>query len=158
MGLYTKIDLFSFADFYHRYATIGFTMDELLWNFQQYKERPRDLMAPERLKKPKLKPDKPSHKLLREILANAASLCDVTIEAVNGNSHERVLVTPRQLTCYVAMQCGFDPADIWKVLKWDRSGNYHRAKKAAIYAQVDKDFRHKLNLLLDKFGQPEFSA
>lgn len=159
MGLYSKIDLFGFADYYHRFATTGLTMDEMFLNWKKYTENPRDINdivnIPKKLKK-EIASVKPPATKLWSVLKVACRIHGVTREDVNSKNRKRELAIVRQQVCYVANELGFKPADIPTILKWDRSQTYHRIRKCEELAGSTKDFRWKLNQLLDAFGLENF--
>jgi hypothetical protein len=159
--MYSKIELFAFADFYHRFAATGLTMDEMLHNFTKYSKKPRDITAPIKApgkvapEKVKLKP--PSQDLTR-MLETACEIRGVSVNQVNGKGRERELVDVRQWVSYVGLVHGFEPPDFLRILKWDRSGIYHKSKKCVDLAETVKDYRDGLNLVLNAFAHPDFIA
>ena len=159
MGLYTKIDLYGFADYYHRFATTGLTLDEMFLNWKKYTENPRDVNdivnLPKKLKK-EIASVKPPATKLWSILKVACEINGVSKEDVNGKSQKRELSVVRQQVCFVAIELGFKPADIPTILKWDRSQTYHRVKKCKELATSTKEFRWNLNQLLKAFGLENF--
>lgn len=155
MGLFSKIELFGFADFYHRWADSGLTMDEMLQNYQRYQNKPRDIHEP--IKPPKGVVErrqrvKPPGERLTRLAAAASDLKDVNVSEVNGRVRTRELVTVRQWVAYVGMSMGFEPPDFVAILGWERSGVYHKARKALQYSTTERDYRRDLNYLLEAFG------
>ena len=159
MGLYTKIDLYGFADYYHRFATTGLTLDEMFLNWKKYTENPRDVNdivnLPKKLKK-EIASVKPPATTLWSVLKTACKIHGVSRERVNGKSQKRELSIVRQQVCFVAIELGFQHSDIPTILKWDRSQTYHRVKQCKELAISTKEFRWKLNQLLKAFGLDNF--
>ena len=160
MSIYSKIELFGFADYYHRFATTGLTMDEMFLNWVKYSENPRDIndivKLPRRLKEEIARVKPPAIKLW-SILKMACRINGVEYTDVNSVNRKRELAQVRQQVCYVAMELGFIPADIPKILKWDRSQTYARVKKCRELATSTKKFREDLDELLDAFGLEPFT-
>ena len=159
MGIYSKVEMFAFADFYHRWARTGLTMEEMLINWQRYKDKPRSILDP--IKPPGGKravqvPVKPSQQLLRDVLASASGIMGVKPAAVNGKGRQRELVTVRQMVAYVGMQLGFEPPDFNSILGWERSGIYHKERKASQFGNLEKPYRDKINKLCSEFGVATF--
>lgn len=159
MSLYTKIELFGFADFYHRFAITGLTMDEMLVNYLKYKDEPRDIHDPLRVPrklKIELKSPRPPSSLLKKIVEKSCWLNDVLLSLVYSKDQHRPTVQAKQMACYVGIEAGFKPAEFAEILKWDRSQTYQRAKKCIILSDTDKSYCNKLNQLLRTFGFAEY--
>ena len=161
MDLYTKLDMYGFADFYHRYSQTGLTMDEMLFNYSKYSNKPRDLN--DKIKPPgqdvvaKKKPK--THMVdLVNIRKLACDIKGVTIAQVDSKDRKRDFVDVRQWVCYVGLVHGFEPPDFLRILKWDRSGVYHKSKKCVDLAERTTEYREGLNLVLNAFGHNEFIA
>ena len=159
MSLYTKIDLFGFADYYHRFATTGLTFDEMFINWKKYTENPRDINdiinLPKKLKEEIARVKPPAIKMW-SILKAACEINGVKREDVNRKSSKRELVIVRQHVCYVAIELGFIPIDVHSILKWDRTQTYHRVKACRELATSTKQYRDNLNQLLEAFGLMRF--
>lgn len=153
--------MFGFADFYHRFAGTGLTMEEMLINFMKYSREPRDIRDPIKLPQ-KLREEviqlKPPHTTMREVLKTACKLGQVTTEEVNGKVRKREYVTVRQWVSYAGIQLGYDPSDFTTILGWERSGIYHKTKKAEELASTDMDYCIKLNEILRIFGLEPINA
>lgn len=159
MSLYSKIELFGFADFYHRFAITGMTMDEMLVNYLKYKDEPRDIHDPLRVPrklKIELKAPRPPSTLLKKIVEKSCWLNNVSLRRVHSKDQHRPTVQSRQMACYVGIEAGFKPPDFSEILKWDRSQTYQRAKKCIILSETNKDYFNKLNQLLRSFGLSPF--
>jgi hypothetical protein len=159
MSLYSKIELFTFADYYHRLATTGLTMEEIFLHWQKHSEKPRDLdelaKLPRKLKQQLAEVKPPAIKL--QEMANVASVIHGVNRAhLDIKSSKRDLAQVRQQVCYAAIEYGFEPIDIHKILGWDRTLTYARAKKAKILAETVPEFRETLQELLARFGLEEF--
>lgn len=161
MALYSKLDMYGFADFYHRFCQTGLTMDEMLHNFSKYSKKPRDLNEPIKAPKKSTKPIpklKPHWADLMNIRKFACEMKGVTIAQVDSKIRKRAFVDVRQWVCYVGMVHGFEAPDFLRILKWDRTGVYHKSKKCIILAESTKSYRQGLNQVLTAFGHPEFIA
>ena len=159
--MYSKIELFAFADFYHRFAATGLTMDEMLHNFAKYSKKPRDITEP--IKAPnKVKPEKvklkPPAADLTKMLELACKIRGVKVAQVNSKARDREFVDVRQWVSYVGLTLGFEPPDFLRILKWDRSGIYHKSKKCIDLAETDPEYRERLNQVLAAFGKEPFIA
>jgi len=159
--MYSKIEMFAFADFYHRYESTGLTMDEMLHNFAKYSKKPRDISQP--IKPPnKVKPEKvkikPPSQTLVDILQFACDVRGVSVTQVNSKARERELVDVRQWVCYTGLILDFEPPDFLRILKWDRSGVYHKSKKCIDLAETTLEYREGLNRVLNAFAQADFIA
>ena len=161
MSIYSKIELFGFADYYHRFATTGLTMDEMFLNWARYSSEPRDIEdlvnIPKRLKE-EIARVKPPAVQLWKMLNLACRINDVKKKDVNSKSSKRELVTVRQHVCYAALELGFKEADIPTILKWDRSLTYARAKACKEIASSTRNYRDNLEELLDAFGLGRFKT
>jgi len=150
--------MFSFADFYHRFAITGLTFDEIYQNWQKYNRNPRDMNdlseVPKKLKE-EIASVKPAALQLMKILNVACNIHEVEKSKVNSKNNKRELADVRQQVCYVALELGFTPADFPRILKWDRSLTYARAKKCMELANTVKLYRERLNELLCRFGIEE---
>lgn len=160
MALYTKLDMFGFADFYNRWSETGLSMDEMLDNYKRYQSKPRDIFEP--IKPPGQEKvvtynPKPPNKKMRELLAMACQLMEVKEAAVNSKDRHREIVTVRQLVAYVGRQMGYEPADFSRILNWNRTLIYAQTNKAKQYAATEKEFRQKIDFLLDKFGCDKYN-
>ena len=160
MGLFTKLDMYSFADFYHRFATTGLTFDEMFFNWQKFNKQPRDIdklaKIPKKLKE-QIDRVKPPATKLWQLLNVACKIHGEKKEDVNSKNSKRELATIRQQVCYVGLELGFEPRDYPLILKWDRSLTYARAKKCKVLAEGNKDYRETLNELLKRFGQEQIT-
>lgn len=161
MSIYSKIELFGFADYYHRFATTGLTMDEMFLNWKKYSENPRDINdivnLPKKLKEEIAQVKPPAIKLW-QILKWACNINSVEYADVNSKNNKRELATTRQHVCYAALEYGFKHADIASILKWDRPLVYARAKKCKEVAASTKKYRDDLNELLNVFGLGPFTT
>lgn len=166
MSGYTKIDMFGFADFYHRFSATGLTMEEMLQNYFRYSRSPRDIKdpikAPNKVKAERVK-IKPHRADLINILKIACEVrsnkyVNVTPEKVHSKTRHRELVDVRQWVSYVGLIHGFEPPDFLRILKWDRSGVYHKSKKCIDFAGIDSQYRDGLNVILNQFGHKPFNA
>jgi hypothetical protein len=153
--MYSRIEMYSFADFYHRFSTVGLTLDEIFENWQKYSKEPRDIndpvRLPERLKKQVVKIKPPATKL-QSVLKQTCAINNVQKSAVNGKSRKRQLVEIRQWVAYVGIEIGFEPPDFERILGWERSGIYHKKNKAAQLAKYNVNYRNSLNEVLSLFG------
>ena len=161
MGVYSKLTMFGFADFYHRFAGTGLTMEEMLINFMKYTKEPRDIRDPIKLPK-KLREEviqlKPPHTTLRSVLNTACKLGQVSEAQVNSKTRKREYVNVRQWVCYVGVRLGYDPPDFLTILGWERSGVYHKVRKAEELASVDMEYCVTLNEILRIFGLEPINA
>lgn len=163
MSLYSKIELYSFADFYHRFAVTGLTLEEMFLNWEKYRDEPRDandvIKLPKRLKQ-EIEKIKPPADILHDVVNAAAKMNHIHRDVIvgAGNSRKRRHVTARQQTAYVGSELGFDPLDFEEILKWNRSGVYHRINKAGIYANRETRYRKDLSEILKLFGQEPFKV
>ena len=155
MGLYTKIDMYGFADFYHRFSTIGLTIEEIFLNWDKYKNKPRDLKDEIRLPKKmrseviKIRPDR--RELIR-LLHDACKTNNVSVMAVGSKNRKREIVEVRQWVAYIGCNLGYEPKDFKRILDWDRSGIYHKRDKAKELSENDTAYRNSLNEILQRFG------
>lgn len=153
--MYSKIELFGFADYYHRFATTGLTMEEMFLNWVKFSENPRDIDELVRLPR-KLKAQiaevKPPATKLWSVLKLACRINGVKQSDVNSKNNKRELATVRQQVCFVGKELGFTPSDFPTILKWDRSLVYARSKKCAELASSTKQYQDDLNELLHAFG------
>lgn len=161
MERFNRLTMYGFADFYHRFASTGLTMDEMLLNYMKYKKEPRDIgdpiKLPTKLREEVLKL-KPPHTKLREVLKYACQVGQVTQDDVNSKARNREFVTVRQWVSYVGMNMGFEPMDFQRILGWERSGIYHKTSKAEILASTDMDYCVALNEILRVFGLEPINA
>lgn len=153
--MYNKIEMFGFADFYHRFSAVGLTIEEIFQNWEKYSKNPRDISdpirVPKRLKEELSKVKPPAIKLM-SVRKQASILKGVKVEQVNGKGRKRDFVEVRQWTSYVGTEMGFEPKDFVKILGWDRSMIYHQKKKAVELAEMNINYRNSLNELLKMFG------
>lgn len=161
MGMFNKLTMFGFADFYHRFAGTGLTMEEMLINFMKYNKEPRDIRdpiaAPAKLRQDILKL-KPPHSVMRKVLKVCCEIGNVTQDEANSKVRSREFVMVRQWVCYVGVQLGYEPADFLLILEWERTGIYHRVKTAANLLETDTEYRIKVNEILRIFGCEPFNA
>ena len=161
MSLFTKIDLYSFADFFHRFAVTGLTVDEMFMNWEKYRTTPRDanevIKLPKRLKQ-EIEKIKPPSEILHDVVNACAKMNHIHREAIIGThkGNNKRYVTARQQTAYVGTKLGFNPTDFEEILEWDRSSVYHRVNKAGDYAKVEKRYRDDLSAILELFGLEPF--
>lgn len=153
--MYSKIEMYSFADFYHRFSTVGLTLDEIFDNWAKYSNDRRDInepiKMPKRLKEQFVKVKPPAIKL-QSVLKQTCTINNVDKKAVNGKDRKRKFVEVRQWVAYVGTVMGFEPPDFERILGWERSGIYHKVRKAEELAGVDVNYRNSLNTILTAFG------
>jgi len=153
--MYGKIDMWSFADFYHRFSMVGLTIDEIFENWEKYRKDRRDIndtvRVPEKLKK-ELRRVKPPALQLMSVRKKAALLRGVSVKDVNSKARDRPFVEVRQWVAFVGIEMGFEPPDFETILGWERSGIYHKRKKADELSLTNKEYREKMNQLLKMFG------
>ena len=98
MSTFTKIDLFGFADFYHRFATTGLTINEMFKNWQKYTDSPRDINDLAKIPK-KLKDEiasvKPPALQLMQLLKVACEINGVKKDDVNSRNRKKRPSRPR---------------------------------------------------------------
>ena len=161
MSIYTKIELYGFADFYHRFSTTGMTIEEIFQNWSKYVENPRDIndliSVPKRLKEDLGKVIPPATLLWR--LANTTcEIHEVSKTNLNGRSNKRLYTGPRQHIAFIGTELGFKPKDFIRILKWDRGRVYAKVKACVNIAKYDAEYRRKLNELLKMFGLEVFKS
>lgn len=153
--MYSQLEMYSFADFYHRFSNIGLTLDEIFENWSKYSNNKRDINDPVKVPK-KLKEKvinvKPSALQLLSVLKKACVIKEVTREEVNGKARDRKYVEVRQWVAFVGTKMGFEPPDFERILGWERSGIYHKREKAEEVAYYNVNYRNSLNELLSIFG------
>ncbi|KKK89290.1 hypothetical protein LCGC14_2734610, partial [marine sediment metagenome] len=113
--------------------------------------------GPNKLRKEIISP-RPSATILVDILKTTCIVNGVTVTDAKGKNRKREMVMARQMTCYVAVECGFEPADISSIIEFERSGVYHKVYKAGELAEGNKYYRGMLNGILKRFGQAEFEV
>ncbi len=155
MGLYSKIELFGFADFYHRFSMTGLTIDEMFLNWVKYTESPRDINDPitiPRKMKKVISKITPAAVILWRVLNKACEIGGVTKIQVNSKFRNREYVNVRQHVCYVGFELGFKPVDFERILKWDRTSVYSRGRVCITIAEGNKNYRLQLNKLISITG------
>jgi len=158
--MYSKADLFGFAEYYLRLHHRKMTMEEILFNYLKGHIKPQDLVEDDILpiKDVNEKVIIPPDYVLINVRDMACKLSGVTVKDVNSKKRNREFVEVRQMTCWIAVQMGYAPRDITRILKWDRSVTYQRVEKAEELASTIKEYRWRLNELAKRFGLNGFIA